>query len=98
MTPIPFAGKWKWFQWREIREATAWADMGGVAIHENRASQHRKGAVHVFARDVHALTEVSRYLRAKARWLHLNGHHRIHLDLWGVQRNKAERIARGLQP
>lgn len=89
MTERPFLGKWKFFYWRQNMPAGEWAEEGGVAVHENRASRKKTGAVHLFAKNVQALNEVAAFLGVPARWIDLKTHHRIHLDLWGVQMTKA---------
>ncbi len=89
MTERPFMGRWRFYFWRQNMDAESWAEDGGVAVHENRASRKKHGAVHLFAKNIQALNEIAEFLGVPAHWIDLKTKHRIHLDLWGTQMRKA---------
>lgn len=93
--------EWRLFQFREIREAEAFAAAGGIAVHLSGDWKVPTGGVkscaHLFGPDRETLTQAAVELGLKPRWIQYpDNPKRMHFDLWSAPLKKA--IARCTPP
>lgn len=47
--------EWRWFEWKQVREAKVFATAGGIAIHHNRLGWNGHDAAHMLGPDEETL-------------------------------------------
>ncbi len=70
---------WRYFGTREVRLALAWADGGGVAVHENLFRIRGRRTAHLLAQDEALLLTAARLLGCEDHWIQRTS--RVHFDL-----------------
>lgn len=76
--------EWRYFSFREIREAGSHAAAGGVAVHHTGFPFRRwRFTAHLFAADTEALLAAIRKTGANPKWIQYPGTPREHFDLMG---------------
>jgi hypothetical protein len=78
---------WRYFSTREVREARAWAEAGGIAVHENIWASRGRRTCHLLARDEQALLDAARLVGCDDRWIQRT--RTLHFDLVEVYLEKA---------
>jgi len=87
---------WRYFTMLEMREAFAWADDGGVAVHDSGRSFRGERAAHLFAADEATLVAAAARVGVEARRIQRDSI-RLHFDLFGASRRHALRLC-GVDP
>lgn len=76
--------EWRWFEWKQVREAKAFAAAGGIAIHHNRLGWHGHDAAHMLGPDEDTLIAAALELGLLPIWLQRPPKTRVlHFDLRG---------------
>ncbi len=74
--------RWRYFRVREIKEAFAHADAGGIAVHDSGMKYKRNYACHLFAESKMALMNAAEELGLDTKWVQI-GYGRDHFDIFG---------------
>ncbi len=81
--------QWRFFRWRDIAAAKAWADDGNVAIHDTGRPYRRwTNTAHLMAKDDTALRDAARRVGVQLRWIQ-NESRRTHYDVFGGPLDRA---------
>lgn len=80
-------GSWRYFGSREIRDARAWAEAGGIAVHRNIWRSRGRPTCHLLARNEAALLDAARSLGCSERWIQRT--RTLHFDLVEVYLERA---------
>lgn len=78
---------WRYFSTREVREARAWAEAGGIAVHQNIWASRGRRTCHLLARDEQALLDAARSVGCDDRWIQRT--RTLHFDLVEVYLERA---------
>lgn len=89
VTPEP--AEWRYFAMLELREAFAWADEGGIAVHDSGMTFRGLRAAHLFAEDERTLVAAAGHVGVEARWIQRESR-RVHFDLFGPPLRRALRL------
>jgi len=83
--------EWRWFEWKQVREAKAFAAAGGIAIHHNRLGWHGHDAAHMLGPDEETLVAAALELGLLPIWLQRPPKASTpHFDLRGYALNQAK--------
>lgn len=61
--------RWRYFRSREVREARAWAQAGGVAVHENIFKSRGRRTCHLLAGDEARLVAAAESVGCSRLWI-----------------------------
>ncbi len=61
--------EWRWFEWKQVRLAKAYAAAGGIAVHHNRLGWHGHEAAHLLGPDEATLMAAGLQLGLLPIWL-----------------------------
>lgn len=85
------ARPWRYFTMLEMREAFAWANGGGIAVHDSGTTFRGLRAAHLFAEDESTLVAAAEHVGVEARWIQRDSI-RVHFDLFGPPLRRALRL------
>ena len=71
--------RWRYFTSRQVREALAWAQDGGVAVHENIYPSRGRRTAHLLGPDEADLVAAARSIGCRASWIQRT--RTLHFDL-----------------
>lgn len=75
---------WRWFEWKQVREARVFARSGGIAVHHNRLGWNGHDAAHLLGPDEATLIAAALELGLLPIWLQRPPKTRVlHFDLRG---------------
>ena len=80
-------GGWRYFRTREVREARAWAEQGGIAVHENIWKSRGRRTCHLLARNERELLAAARSVGCSDAWIQRT--RTLHFDLVEVYLERA---------
>ncbi|HWQ34642.1 MAG TPA: hypothetical protein VNQ79_17460 [Blastocatellia bacterium] len=84
--------EWRWFEWKQVREAKAFALAGGIAVHHNRPGWNGHDAAHLLGPDEATLIAAALELGLLPIWLQRPPKTRVlHFDLRGWTLRMARR-------
>ncbi|MEO8450066.1 MAG: DUF4031 domain-containing protein [Gemmatimonadota bacterium] len=83
------SNEWRYFGTREVLEARSWADLGGIAVHENLFRFRGRRTAHLLAQSEPLLVEAALSIGCAERWIQRT--RTVHFDLIETQ------LARALQ-
>lgn len=81
------ARSWRYFGTRQVREARAFAQSGGIAVHENLYKLRGHRTCHMLGPDEAALVEAGRAIGLGPERLHRSN--TVHFDLFGEPLERA---------
>jgi hypothetical protein len=73
------ADRWRYFTSRQVREAIAWAEDGGIAVHENIYPSRGRRTAHLLGPDESSLVAAARSIGCRAGWIQRT--RTLHFDL-----------------
>lgn len=89
--------KWKWFTFRQYKDALDWAHAGNVAVHETGFSfRQYKVTAHLFTKDTDSLYQAAKKVGCHPGWIQKRGPGHLgftdHFDLFGRTLEKAMKL------
>jgi len=70
---------WRYFSSREVRDALAWAEAGGIAVHENIYPSRGRRTAHLLGPDETRLIAAARSIGCRSGWIQRT--RTLHFDL-----------------
>ncbi len=81
------SSEWRYFTPRQIREARAWSESGGIAVHENIWKSRGRRTCHLLARGERDLLAAARSVGCEDRWIQRT--RTVHFDLVEIYLERA---------
>jgi hypothetical protein len=82
--------EWRWFEWKQVRQAKFFASSGGIAVHHNRLGWNGHDAAHLLGPDEETLISAGLELGLLPIWLQRPPRaSALHFDLRGYALRQA---------